>query len=277
MKRFISSISSGDFNLKLLAPGGAAYSYGFDCLQADAGKYGWLLAGMQRLRGRIYVEEGAIPAESLTVDGRHVQLSDEQSWHVLAVDKQESVFGCARYRAHSNSSTFQNLDLRKSALAQSDVWGGTLRKSVTAEMQLAQERGLEYVEVGGWALDLAWRHTAAGLRLALATFGLAQALGGCIGITTATVRNHSATILRKIGGCSLRSGQTEIPSYFDPQYGCEMEMLRFDSDNPNPKYRPWVAEMRDQLRAAPVILAGEKNTQPFTLPSLRPRAAAAAA
>jgi len=46
----------------------------------------------------------------------------------------------------------------------------------------------------------------------------------------------------------------ELPPYYDPQYSCEMEMLRFESCSPNPKYEGWIEEIRAHLLTAPVIL-----------------------
>jgi len=45
----------------------------------------------------------------------------------------------------------------------------------------------------------------------------------------------------------------EMPTYYDPQYGCEMEILRFDSSFPNPRYNRWIPQIRDHLRTVPVI------------------------
>jgi hypothetical protein len=92
--------------------------------------------------------------------------------------------------------------------------------------------------------------------MALATYSLAQVLGGCIGITTATTRHSSSSILRRLGGSSLESGGDELPSYYDPQFQCQMEVLGFDSDRPAPKYGGLVDRLRSEIRAAPVICAG---------------------
>jgi hypothetical protein len=45
----------------------------------------------------------------------------------------------------------------------------------------------------------------------------------------------------------------ELPPYYDPQYKCEMEILEFDSHNPNPKYKGWVEECRKHLANLPVL------------------------
>ncbi len=45
----------------------------------------------------------------------------------------------------------------------------------------------------------------------------------------------------------------ELPAYYDPHYGCEMQGLRFDSDLPNPKYRKWIAELQRALEISPMV------------------------
>jgi len=91
--------------------------------------------------------------------------------------------------------------------------------------------------------------------IALATYALAQKLGGCVGITTATVRNCSSRILRKIGGRPLEVAEQELPAYYDPQYRCDMELLRFESNAPNPKYQARMARVAEHLADLPVICA----------------------
>jgi hypothetical protein len=89
----------------------------------------------------------------------------------------------------------------------------------------------------------------------LATYALAQKLGGCVGITTATVRNCSSRILRKIGGRPLEVAEQTLPAYYDPQYRCDMELLRFESSAPNPKYQARMARLADYLPELPVVCA----------------------
>jgi hypothetical protein len=56
-----------------------------------------MLAEMQRLRGSVYLRDGAIQKHELTADGRHRLSVDEQSWHILLVDGAKRVKGCMRY------------------------------------------------------------------------------------------------------------------------------------------------------------------------------------
>jgi hypothetical protein len=212
-----------------------------------------LLSQMQRLRGAVYSEDGALTLADLLPDGRHWQLVDDKSWHVLAIDKDGLVSGGVRYHETTNRIAFSQLGLARSAIAQCDVWGRKLRAAIEDDLCLARGRDVPYVELGGWALAKELRCSTEGLRMALAMYGLAQNLGGVIGVTTATRRHNSSSILRRIGGRSLVAEGVELPGYYDPQYNCEMEILRFDSTEPNPRYQAWIDDIRAHLLTAPVI------------------------
>jgi hypothetical protein len=225
-----------------------------------------MLARLQRLRGSVYLEDGAIREKDLTSDGRHVSPADEHSWHVLTVEAGGVVRGCARYLAHDWDISFNRLTLRTSALAQDLAWGSRLRKAVESEIALARSRGLAYAEVGGWAIHSSIRSGTEAMRIALGTYALSRRLGGCIGITTATLRHHSATTLQRIGGSVLEYGGSPLPYYFDPQYGCEMAIIRFRSANANPRIESWIRCLEIQMRTVPVIYSAA--SLPIHIPEL---------
>ncbi len=239
--------------LALLAPPDTFIPRRFENVQSSAVRHDELLASLQRLRGRLYLADGAIVPGQLTADRRHRLPGDEQAWHVLALDECGEVAGCSRYLAYPNTVPFHKLTVRGSALATSLEWGQLFRAAVAEEMEQARRRGVAYVEVGGWALSPKMRRTREALRIALATFGLARALGGCIGITTATRRHCSSDILRRIGGRSLHIDRVDLPAYYDRQYGCDMEVLRFDSIHANPRVDSWVNDFCAHWLKAPVI------------------------
>jgi hypothetical protein len=108
-------------------------------------------------------------------------------------------------------------------------------------------------EVGGWAVAEEHRCTVEPLRIVLATYGLGRMLGGAVGLVTATFRHDSAPILRRIGLKSLVSEGRELPRYFDPAYGCDMEVLQFDSRRPAAKYEDAVSALEEVLRTSPVF------------------------
>ncbi|MBI3279847.1 MAG: hypothetical protein HYZ57_08410, partial [Acidobacteria bacterium] len=219
----------------LLAPGSGFVPEVFRKVQVHKTLHQSLVAGAQRLRGHVYLSDGAIEQRDLSQDGRHVQDADDKSWFVLTVRGAAEVVGCARYRPHAPHVQFDELSVSRSALARSPLWGQRLRAAVQADITDAHHRRLSYVEVGGWALASDVRCTTEALRIALSMYTLARLLNGALGITTVTTRHHSCSILRRLGGRSLLDDGVELPSYFDPVYKCEMEILRFDSASPNPR------------------------------------------
>jgi hypothetical protein len=243
--------------LLLLAPAGCLIPESFARRNVDRNRYARWLSEVQRVRGSVYLADGALEPRQLTADGRHVQPSDYDSWHLLAVDGNGAVQGCARYRHLTGHVGFDDLGVRESWLARCDQWGPSLRAAVESEIVCARQRGKAFSEVGGWAIVPEKRFTTEALRIAMATYSLARILGGCVGISTATERHRSASILRRIGGRSLEYGGIALPSYYDPQYRCRMEVLQFDSSLPDASCRTWVEQMSRQLVEVSVVAALE--------------------
>jgi len=209
---------------------------------------------MQRLRGSVYLEDGAVSAADLT-DGRHQVPSDRRSWHLLLLDSAGDVCGCIRYLLHSAETDFSHLIASETPLASCGTWRSVLRSAVKAELELSRALDIPFIEIGGWAIKEELRKTVEALRMVLAVYAFSRELGGAIGFTTATVRHSSSSILRRIGGLSLEGDGTKIPPYQDPQYNCQMEMLRFYSWAPNNRYGVWIRELGKVLRSVPVICA----------------------
>jgi hypothetical protein len=251
----VPGTNAGHGRLLLLAPADASLPDALTRVEYDPAYRATVLAGLQRLRGQTYYEDGAIDYSDLEQDGRYIQEVDEQAWHLVSMNGRGEVCGCARYIAHSSGVRFADTTVSQSPLSRDVEWASRFRKSVESEIELANSKGVGYVEVGGWALASQLRCTSDALRIALAMFSLARLLGGCIGLTAATRRHCSASILRRIGGQPLTWQGDAIPSYFDARYDCEMEVLRFDSSTPNPRFEPWIEDLRRHLSAVPVISA----------------------
>lgn len=215
---------------------------------ADTAGHRARLAEAQRLRGRIAVQENAIPASELLPDGRHVQAADRHSWHLLTLDANGRVAACMRYHAHPTDATFEDLSICQSTLAESQDWGPQLRGAVETDLRHARRRGWSYVELGGWVISEAMRCTTEALRMIASAYAFAQLCGGAMGVTTASTRRCSAAILKRIGGQRLRSRGVELPTFYDLHYRCHMEVLRFDSSRPNPRYRHWMDACRTRLQ-----------------------------
>jgi|SRR5581483_11533964 len=245
-------------SLVLLAPALASVPRSFTAAESNRDAHTELLAKLQRLRGRLYLEDGAIESWQLTADGRHNAANDERSWHLLALEEEE-VTGCARLQVYPPNVTFAELGVARSAQAQCPVWGLALRQSVTAKLDCAQTEGLNFIEAGGWALTPALRCTTEALRIALGGYAMGELLGGCLGLSTATVRHRSASILRRLGGRPFMWEGQGVPPYYDPAYRCEMEVVHFDSRAPNPRYRIWIDEMITELRQAAVFCRTDES------------------
>jgi hypothetical protein len=237
----------------VLAPADAYLPKSFTRVVRSPSEHSVLLNELQRLRGRVYAEDGAIGYSQLTADGRFVQPIDDFAWHLLRLNERGEVCGCARYMAYPRDLGFEDTGVSRTPLSRSREWAGSLEMAMDSEIALARRMRVDYVEVGGWALSPELRCTSEALRIALGTFSLARLLGGCIGVTTATMRHCSSSILRRIGGQPLMAQGNELPRYFDPRFNCEMEILRFDSARPNPRFERWIEELRGYLSGVPVI------------------------
>lgn len=252
----------------LLAPAGA-------CLRPFSGPvtvsdrvHGELVSQMQRLRGEIYLRDGAIQAPQLTL-GRHISPSDEESWHLLTVQSDGMIVGCVRFLRHPNTVRCHQLRVSDAPLAHSGDWATGFIASIDSELEAARRVNFSYVEIGGWALAPELRGSAAALHTVLSTYALAQLQGGALGITTATERNGSASILRRLGGRPLEWDGAALPSYYDHSYRCGMEILRFDSRKPSARYAPMVDALRTHIATLPVFCpntapAGEKTARLFS-------------
>ena len=249
----INSLGRAQTQLVILSPSRSVMPRLFRNVQVSEGRYDALLAEVQRLRGHAYLDDGAILPNELTADGRFALRVDARSWHVLALSKDGNVCGGLRYLEENDAANFEDLWIRHAALSHSPAWSERFRLAVGREMALARSKRLSFGEVGGWAVAPDRRGTTDALRIILATCGLFQLLGGCAGLATATLRHGSAAILRKAGLRPLVHGGEQLPSYYDPHYRCEMEVLRFDSRFPNPKYADWIGGYSLYLRAVPVI------------------------
>ena len=256
------TIDSLDKRLVLLAPQSSVPAF-FKNVEADSTLHRRLVRDMQKLRGSVYLSDGALGREQLTPDGLHETEEDEKSWHLLMVDDRQRVTGCAWYLEHDNSAQVDDLRVRYSPLARMAEWRDHLWRGVESELARARRERIRYAEVGGWAVSKASRCTSEGLVLALAGYSLGRLRGGCLGITTATVRHCSSSILRRLGGAPLEAEGTPVPSYYDPRYRCEMEILRFDSRHPKAKFGRLIESLQAKMAHVPVIVRDAALPSPY--------------
>jgi hypothetical protein len=248
-----------DYRFQLLAPLEAPAKGTFDRLRIDEQLYRHYLASMQRLRGRAYLADHAIQPWELDDDRRFRMQGDERSWHFLLVDGSEEVIGCARYLVHPSTVRFDQLRVRHAPVAKDPAWSDKVRSAVENDLGIIRKEGFSFVEVGGWALEEEWRGTRAALEILVASFALGHLWGGCLGYCMATVRHESSSILRRIGGSSFMIDGEAVPPYQDPQYGCQMELLRFDSRSAVERFVPLISQLKSKLAGAVAVRDSTKR------------------
>jgi len=231
----------------------------FGHMAGDPSRHCRLLGESQRLRGRIYLKDGAITEDELTFDGRHIQPADDSSWHLLTVDRSDKVTACIRYLAHPAGTFYSDLEVSKAVSHQPSSFVSRVERAVQSEVAKANRLNMTYVELGGWVVGEELRCSTEAIRMVLMMYALSQTLGGAIALSTATTRHNSSSILRRAGGKSLSERGSEVPAYFDPHYNCEMEMVAFDSRFPNPRYAGWIGEFREALLQIPIIAPSEET------------------
>jgi hypothetical protein len=241
----------GDVFLGVIAPQSGKLSATFANVCPDAALHAALIDEIQRLRGRIYLADGAIPTDALDERGRHWTSVDRESWHLILLDG-AGVCGCMRLTLHPSGGQRSDLKLREviARLGEgADRYAGALK----AFLANAHRVGRGLIEVGGWAVAAGTRNSTRGVILALASWSLAQVLGGCLATSVAARRNQSADMLRRMGAFPLADERGPLPGFFDPYHGCELELLGFDSYHPAAEYESTVLEIREFFRNAFVV------------------------
>ena len=251
----------------LLAPSNADLS-SFRRPVLSQRQYAGLLADTQRFRGRVYLDEGNLSHSDLSADGRHVQAADDAAWHLVTLDGAGAVIACGRVLVHKENVSFPEMTISHSTLARSGVWGSRLRAAVASELNQARSVGVRVAEMGGWAVSRSIRCTTEAVRMLVAGYALAQLLGGVLGISTVDLR-RSGSILRRMGGTRLVANGTELPSYYEPQYHAEIEILRFDSAKPNLRYLPRIRECAEQLSNL-AVYRGTSLSADWEIPAFEP-------
>jgi hypothetical protein len=237
----------------LLAPSTASVSGTFDNVEVNGDRHQSLVEELQRLRGSVYLKEGAIQRHQMSNDGRHLSPDDDRSWHLLLLDAEREVVGCMLYTEYDRNVRFEDTRAVLCPLIQERQWRQTIWRAMEEQLAIARKARIRYVEFGGWAAAEHIRRTPGPLGLALAMWAFSRREGGVIGVTTATHRHDSATILKRLGGATLSIDGEAIPRYFDKRYGCDMELLRFDTRAPKDRYRGAINKWEALLTSAPVI------------------------
>jgi hypothetical protein len=202
------------------------------------------ISEVQRFRGRVYAEDGAIPMSALDGEGRHYQEFDFENYHLCLREPEGRICGCFRLRLHEPGAEIRDLKLHDVIERMSPGLAGLCYGVLTSLFELSRDEEVRIGEAGGWAVDEEFRHQRVSILLPIAAWSLYQIVGNSIVFAAATKRHHSSTILKRIGGFALVHGRQELPSFMDEFHGCEMELLGFDSRRPHPQYERIVADLK---------------------------------
>jgi hypothetical protein len=243
----------GNVFLGVVAPQSGKLPSTFANVCPDAELHAALIDEVQRFRGRIYLADGAIPAAALDEQGRHRTPVDRESWHVILLDESAGLCGCMRAIPHPGKGQRSELYMRE-AIARLGEGAGRYAGALKAFLANAHGVCRGVLEGGGWAVAEGSRNSTCVPILALASWSLAQVLGGCMGLSLAARRNQSAAILRRLGGFPLGDEQGPLPGFYDAYHRGELELLGFDCYHPAPEYEPTVLEVREFLRSALVVV-----------------------
>ena len=252
---------SGKLDFKILAPSRREVPHALAHGASQSHGHSDLIFELQRLRGDVYSEYPGIAA-TLTPDGRHCQTQmDAESWHIVLQNASGRVVGCARYRPIREG--FHQLTCSKSALAKSPITGPVLRSAFNQHFATARRKGMGYGEVGAWAIDAEARCSTAAVSIALMSFALADALGGGMAVTTATTRHHSSAILRRLGASPLG----DIPPYYEPMFGCTIEVLQFEIEKLGERFAAKLSDLKLELRRTPITCPAEMPVPDYPTPA----------
>src|SRR5687768_9897696 len=94
------NIAAIDRHLLLLAPRHVEIPSQFQNVTAHSTEHSNHLRELQRMRGNVYLADGAISEQQLASDGAHVTAEDSRSWHIVMMDRQRRVMASAWYLPH---------------------------------------------------------------------------------------------------------------------------------------------------------------------------------
>lgn len=247
--------------LCLLAPAGGPLD-GFQNVIYDRERYQSLLSEAQRLRGRVYLDDGAISADDLDSQQCYVVKDDSLSWHILLRDSTGLVVAVSRMLFFSHSNGPVPIDKLHAAQLIERTSELVRAKYLCALQQFASpscDCAPYFVECGGLAIASEMR-ASRNTSIFLSTYwALSRFIGAARGVGAATERNSSADILRRFGGFSIPTQNGgSIEPFYDSVYDCMMELQGFASDILDPTLEPTVQDIQEFLPKMIVFVSSDK-------------------
>lgn len=226
----------------------------YTCVIRDSLQHQCWLKRAQMLRGRAYLEDGAVDASHLDQDGRLISHWDMDSWHIIAREGDEA---CAtmRFTFHRNAVDPDHLGLASSSVFQTPD-AARIHRAVRTYQEKCLDAGDIFGEVGGWAAESLRRGGRKSAAVALSPWPLCRSVGRVRALSTVTSRNHSIGILTRIAAVPLGDEQGQVPSWFDERYGCDMYLSAFTTWDLHDEFEDDARRLAELLYAAPVFVNG---------------------
>ncbi len=247
-----------DNHFLLLAPANARIPSVFSRVEENKDVHEAWLTKLQQLRGKVFLEDGAIKESHLDEQGRHISKHDVLSWHYLALSPEEQLRGVMRCQVWYTSERLPELcDLNLYVLLER-MQNLELRQKFTTALTTFIHQPNEqacFVEISALAVDKASQGFTIGSMLGVSAYSLANIIDAYAGVGAGTDRHHTARFYHKLGGISFRdpSNPEEIlPPFFDTGYDCQMDIMGFI--DPAPSVNEMVRIVEEKLCAAQVYV-----------------------
>src|SRR3569833_953887 len=111
-----------NYRFQLLAPSHSRINHSVGRTRIDEPAYFKYLSSLQKLRGRVYLKDGAIKPWELDEEGRFEMRGDDRSWHFVLLDESDQAIGCARYLLQTKTKTNNQQRDRQTSQARSTEW-----------------------------------------------------------------------------------------------------------------------------------------------------------
>jgi hypothetical protein len=245
----------GDSTLGVLAPPGFEdRNQVFAGFRRDPQQRQTRLEQIQRFRGKIYCEDGAIRPWDLDENECHRVDLDNHSWHFFILNARHEMTGCLRVAHYDGFPEVNRLKVKETLGRLHPEISEKYRKAIGAFLHESLEKGWSsFAEIGGWAVHKSAQNCKA-LLLICAGWALAG-LFDFVVLATAARRNNSSRILRRMGGFSLVHENTELGPVYDPYYACEIEIMGFEPTKIHPRFEDSVQVLKTHFQESMVVVA----------------------
>jgi len=198
----------------------------------DPKRWRSLLTQACRIRGSVYLQDGAIRPEDLNANGAFWLPMDETSWHLLTVNDDDEVTATLRVTMLPLDAKKRKGKLPHVGASLSRASRDTLSPRLTTERFLSSlwlEYGAErnhFLVVGGWAASPTASAAGVGAELALSVWAFTRHVEAAGAICVASERHDAHGQLVRTGAVPIRAIGAQV-MYYDSAYGCQVGLLGF--------------------------------------------------